>query len=72
MNHDEYENLKISITYPLPLSIHKFEWGWDHLTSHFQHLPRGQLEPPIASKDSYFDQNIKLVCRIDWRVIDNI
>jgi len=30
-----------------------------------------ELEPQFASKDSYFEQNIKQVCRSNWEVKKN-
>ena len=35
----------------------------------FPVITQGELEPQFASKDSYFEQNIKQVCRSNWGVI---
>ena len=35
----------------------------------FPAIAHGELEPQFASKDSYFEQNIKKVCRSHWGVI---
>ena len=37
----------------------------------FPAFTKGELEPQFASKDSYLDQNIKQVCRSNWRDIKN-
>ena len=37
----------------------------------FPTFTQGELEPQFASKDSYFDQNIKKVLRSNCRVINN-
>ena len=34
-------------------------------------ITQGELEPQFASKDSYFEQNIKQVWRSNWGVIRN-
>ena len=34
----------------------------------FPAITQGELEPQFASKDSYFEQNIKQVCRSNWEV----
>ena len=34
----------------------------------FPAITQGELEPQFASKDSYFEQNIKQVLRINWEV----
>ena len=34
----------------------------------FLAITRGGLEPQFASKDSYFENNIKQVCRCSWEV----
>ena len=37
----------------------------------FPAFTQGELDPQFASKDSYFGQNIKQVCRSNWRVINH-
>ena len=34
----------------------------------FPAITEGELGPQFASKDSYFEQNIKQVCRSNWEV----
>ena len=34
----------------------------------FPEITQGELEPQIASKDSYFEHNIKQARRSDWEV----
>ena len=37
----------------------------------FLPITQGELEPQFASKDSYFEQNIKQVLRSNWEVTKN-
>ena len=37
----------------------------------FLAITEGELEPQFASKDSYFEQNIKQVLRSNWGVIEH-
>ena len=46
--------------------------GFGAFEKPFLAFTNGELEPQFASKDSYFDQNIKIVDRSDWRVINHI
>ena len=69
LNHDAYETLKIYLTNTLPLLINSSEFGtiWEAI---FNNYP-GELESRFASKDSYFEQNIKKVFISKWGVIKN-
>ena len=69
MNKYEYETLKISLKHTLPLSINSS--GLGAIESPFPAFTQGELKPQFASKDSYFDQNIKKKFRSNWRVINN-
>ena len=65
--HDAYDNLKISLTHPFPMFRNYSDFGiiWEAISGNY---PRG-IGAQFASKDSYFEQNIKQVLRSNWGVI---
>ena len=69
INHDAYETLKRSLTHTHPLFINSSEFGiiCEAISDNY---PR-ELEPQFASKDSYFEQNIKKVFGSNWEVKKN-
>ena len=66
MNHDAYETFKISLTHPLLFSSIRVTLG--SFEKPFPTITQGELEPQFASKDSYFEQNIKQVLRSNWEL----
>ena len=62
--YDAYENLKSSLTHNHPLLIN----SRGSFVEPFLAITRGELEPQFASKGSYFEQNIKQVCRCNGEV----
>ena len=67
MKHDVYETLKIPPTHPLPLFINSSDLG--SYEKPFSAITQGELEPQFASKDSYFEKNIKKNLRSNLGVI---
>ena len=66
LKHNAYETLKMSLVHPLHLFINLSRLrSFEKL---FPTLTWGGLEPQFASKGSYFEQNIKKVCRSNLEV----
>ena len=55
LNNYEYDTLTISLKYPLFINSS----GFGCIGKPFPAFTQGGLEPQFASKDSYFEQNIK-------------
>ena len=66
LDHDAYDNLKISLTHPFPIFINYSDFGiiWEAISGNYP----GGIGAQFASKDSYFEHNIKQVCRSNWEV----
>ena len=52
----------------IPILISEIQLNFGSFVKPFSAITQGELEPQFASKDSYFEQNIKQVFRSNWEV----